>query len=361
MPLTRPIHFYCFLFLLIGLPASGFSQPAATSAADSDIVSPTLFQYLSRDAVLPMTLKVDMRAMYRQKIRVLDYLSAQFTYRSTEVAETTWDIKLKARGNVRRRICAYPPLKLKFSKKLLQEANLIADHNKLKLVTHCKAGGAGSQLVLREYLAYRIYNQLTDNSFRAQLVEIDYEDARGKRKKITEYGILIEDVDELAERIGGRECGDCAFTNPARFEHEAYLLFCVYQYLIGNTDFSIKDLHNLKVVELSAAGSYLPVPYDFDYAGMVNAEYAVPHKSIPIDDVTERFYMGLRFPCASFEPILQRFQEERENIFALVRQLEPLDNRNREEVRRYLEEFYRTLDNPEVLRRAFDCVEEGRK
>ncbi len=334
------------------MPAQDTLSPPEAAPADTLSV----FRYLQRDSVLPITLTVDMRAMYRQKIRLPDYMPAELSFETPDQTTAEWEVKVRARGNVRRSICAFPPLKLKFPKKLLRQAGIDAKHNKLKLVTHCRSGDIGSRLLLREYLAYRIYNLLTENSFRAQLIQIHYVDSRGKRKSVTEYGLLLEDVDELADRIGGKECDDCAFTNAARFSHEEYRLFCIFQYLIGNTDFSIKDLHNLKVIEVESPPAYLPIPYDFDYAGMVDASYAVPHESLPIEKVTERYFMGLRFPCDSYAAEVALVQSKRAEILDLVTNLTLLDERDRKVVHQYLLDFFETLDDPDRRARAFNCV-----
>lgn len=353
----RTLLRYSFLPILILFSGYLFAQSADSLAAAADSQALSVFRYLhQQEEALPVTLRIDMRAMYRQKIRIRDHLPAEFSFASADGTEQTWEIKAKARGNVRRQICAFPPLKLKFPKKMLRELGMDAKHNDLKLVTHCKSGDIGSQKVLREYLAYRIYNILTDNSFRAQLIELTYEDTQGKRKTVTEYGMLLEDIDELADRIGGDKCSDCAFTNPARFSLEEYRLFCVFQYLIGNTDFSIKDLHNLKVVEIEPDETYLPIPYDFDYAGLVDASYAVPHESLPIDKVTERYFMGLRFPCELYDSSLQLVQEKRAEIFELVEGLSSLDDRDRADVKHYLEGFFDLIENPGATARAFNCV-----
>jgi hypothetical protein len=351
----RYLFLICWLLPLSYLPAQD-TIAAAPAELPTDTLS--IFRYLQRDSVLPLTLSVDMRAMYRQKIRLPDYMPAELIFEEPGLAATEWEVKVRARGNVRRNICAFPPLKVKFPKKLLRELNIDPEHNKLKFVTHCRSGDIGSKLVLREYLAYRILNLLTENSFRAQLIQVKYVDSQGKRKPATGYGMLLEDVDELADRIGGKECGDCYFNNPARLSHEDFRLFCVFQYLIGNTDFSVKDLHNLKIIELDSDTEpvYLPIPYDFDYAGIVNASYAVPHESLPIKEVTERYFMGLRFPCDSYTTSVALVESKREKILDLVANFTLLDERERRDIHQYLMDFFEELENPDRRNRAFNCV-----
>src|SRR5690606_9238581 len=97
----------------------------------------------------------------------------------------------------------------------------IKPHNKLKLVTHCLDDkNDGQENLLKEYLAYKLYNELTDQSYRVQLIRINYVDTKGKVSKIRRYGIIIEDTDEMAERLGGEEC-DCL--NPGKEQLDARL------------------------------------------------------------------------------------------------------------------------------------------
>ena len=63
--------------------------------------------------------------------------------------------------------------------------------------------------------------------------------------------------------------------------------------MIGNTDWSVPNQHNCKVlsgmnIEHSDLGTI--VPYDFDYSGLVDADYAVPYEGLALESVRERRY-----------------------------------------------------------------------
>ena len=144
----------------------------------------------------------------------------------------------------------------------------------------------------REYLIYRMFNLLTPRSFRARLVEAKYIDTVSKTTVAEDLAILIEDDDDVADRLEGRITTQENIIF-ARVDPDALNLMMLFQYMIGNTDFSILVQHNIRLVQTQEGRRYA-VPYDFDYSGLVDAGYAVPGKNLPITSVRDRLYRG---PC----------------------------------------------------------------
>src|SRR5690606_36094724 len=138
---------------------------------------------------------------------------------------------------------------------------------------------------------FKLYNELTDNSFKAQLVKVKYCDSEKKQEPIERFGFLIEHPRELADRMDGRILGE-AYGVPKNIHLPAYKVFTLFQYMIGNTDWGLSNRHNVELVECQVDGVRLPVPvpYDFDFCGLVDAPYAIPHHSHRIQDVKERFF-----------------------------------------------------------------------
>jgi hypothetical protein len=197
-------------------------------------------------------------------------------------------------------------------------------------------------------LIYRAYALLTDLSLRTRLARITYEDATGREKPVTKYGILIEDERRLAERHRLHVVEDTG-TPMARLDPSRTVFMAVFQYFIGNTDWSIRALHNI-VLLADSAGRLMPVPYDFDWAGVIATRYAQPDTALPIKSVKERLYAGYCGPLEDFEPIFARFREQRAAIESLY-DLEPLERGEREQARRYYAEFFRLIDDPQRVRR----------
>lgn len=97
---------------------------------------------------------------------------AQFTYPSADGREITVNIEVAPRALTRRRICDFPPLKVYFDKQDMKGTELRGNKS-LKLVTYCGVNRKYEQYYIKEFLVYRIYNLITDYSFRVKPLMVD--------------------------------------------------------------------------------------------------------------------------------------------------------------------------------------------
>jgi hypothetical protein len=151
---------------------------------------------------------------------------------------------------------------------------------------------------------------------------------------------------------------------PDAMEPEYLSLLELFQFLIGNTDWSafmkeqdrLECCHNTKPIGDAATGPVFSVPYDFDITGVVSTRYANRLFRENLDrmglrSVRERRYKGR---CAS-EPYLERtfevFNEKREPIYELYRSQEGLEADIVEKSLEYLDEFYEIINDPGKVRR----------
>ena len=206
------------------------------------------------------------------------------------------DVTVRVRGNSRVRICSFPPLRLTFGDDT--ENTEFAGQKRLRLVTHCRRGADAESNALAEYAAYRIFNLISDIGYRVRLLRITYADTEGRRKyeNLTRYAFAIESRNELAERTGGVRARIAGVSLASLDDDQAAAVY-VFQYLIGNTDWSLVKgeadshcCHNGDIFEIDSRLFY--VPYDFDLAGLVDADYAYPDPSLRIRKVTQRYYRG---------------------------------------------------------------------
>ena len=65
----------------------------------------------------------------------------------------------------------HPPLFVSFGDETAR-GTLFEGQTMLPLTTHCRDSSSYEQYVLKEYLAYRIYNLLTDKSLRVRLARV---------------------------------------------------------------------------------------------------------------------------------------------------------------------------------------------
>lgn len=265
-----------------------------------------------------------------------------FTFADEQGEDRTWDAKLSVRGKFRRKRCEYPPIKLDFDKDELREAGL-AEHDKFKLVTTCFEDREASNLVLKEYLAYRAYAMLIPEAhYRAQLLEVTYRDTEGNHKDRTELAFILEDTDEMAARAGGKELESAIGLSATLYDEKAEAAHALFQYLVGNCDWSLPLHRNVKVVELSD-GKLIPVGYDFDFSGWVGAPYASPSRENGQQSIYERVYQGYSQSDRVLRDANADFRSHRREVVDLIKDFEYLPKDERTVLRRFVLRFYDSL------------------
>lgn len=256
--------------------------------------------------------------------------------------EQTWNTSITLRGNYRRMRCtAMPPMKLNFKKSELKAAGL-AKFDDMKLVTQCMEEDEDSKaLVLKEYLTYKLYNELTPASFKVQLLKITYIDTHtGSTTK--QWGFLIEDTAQLRARIAAEKSEQRVGLLAADFHSESFYMTAVFQYMIGNGDWDARISKNTKI--LNKDGKYLAIPYDFDFSGLVDASYAIPNGNYEMASVQERIYMGFEQDLAHLDATLAFFHTKKKKLRDTVKAFKVLRAKDRRAVLTYLESFFDTSD-----------------
>ncbi|MGH7503407.1 MAG: hypothetical protein ACREL7_16895 [Longimicrobiales bacterium] len=263
------------------------------------------------------------------------------------------ELKLWVRGNFRRQkeICSFPPIRLDFDKED-ENLGIFSGQNRVKMVVHCRDNDDFEQYILKEYIAYRIFNLITDESFRVRLVHTTYVDEAGEREPETRWSFLLEDDDDMAERLGG-EVLDLPQIDPLAADAQHSGLVALFQYMIGNTDESTLALHNTVPIKIGDR-EYRIVPYDFDWSGLVSARYARPDERLPISNVRQRLYRGFCRAELDYGAMYALFNERRPAIETMIREVPGLDEDNRERVLSYLEGFYRVITDPKRAERDIE-------
>jgi len=280
------------------------------------------------------------------------WLAGAFSYREADGSAVHLDLQIRARGNFRHKNCDFPPLYLNFSKSDV-EGTLLEHQGKVKMVVHCKDSLRYQQSLLREYLAYRLLNALTDQSFRVRLLQVTYVDSEERRGRMVRNAFLIEHADRLAARMGMKEL-NFARTEVSAIQPDHLNLTSVFQYLIGNTDFSPnlgsnnECCHNYAMFGRDE-GLLVAVPYDFDMAGFVNAPYAEPDPELGIESVRQRLYQGHCINNGYVEASISRLEQARDTLYALVAERQELEPVVRQSIASYMDEFYTVINNPEEV------------
>jgi len=351
-----PLFLYAFFFLLLSPNATSLSAQETTVIE----VGPTLFKNFQRPDILKMTLKTATKQLVSKKHKE-EWQPITLNYQDTLGAAIEWEAKVRTRGNIRKQVCYYPPLKLKFKKKWLVKNGLDSSFNDLKLVIGCRKGDFYGKLVLKEYLVYKLYEELTGISFRTQLAEIHFIDTEDKWKPFTTYAFFIENQDEMATRLNAK----CAKPKRLRSKYmyaDQVDKMALFEYMIGNTDWSAVVSHNVRLIKSKNYPLPLPIAYDFDYAGLVDAPYAVHGEGINLEHVTQRLFLGMCRTEGVLEKQIPVFQEKKAAFYKIINDFAYLDAKDKEIMIDYLDEFYAILNRPKSFRRniAELCRVEGR-
>ena len=323
--------------------------PAWSQANDVD----PLFQ---EDTTLELEVEGPFR-MLASKRPDEEEFPGKIRYAAEDGAIVELDVVIRTRGRMRRlkETCTFPPLRLNFKKQDVDET-LFHKQDKVKLVTHCRNNAQRyEQAVVSEYLAYRIFNLLTDRSFRARLVKTTYiftDDTR----TIESYGILIEPKERLEKRLDAKRT-EVDWVKVSDIQPEDLNLASVFHYFIGNTDFSPigsdpdEDCcHNQAMLQREGELA-LTIPYDFDQSGLVDAPHAAPNPRFKLRSPTQRLYRGRCVNNEHLPATLDLFRERRQAIEQLVNDQPELERGMKKTMLNFIGDFYKTIDNRKRLER----------
>lgn len=276
---------------------------------------------------------------------------AVFTCRLANDLGVTDNISVEVRGHFRREECYLPPMRLIFK----NNPNAAFFNLKaLKLVSSCRVTKPDEQNLLKEYLIYKMYNLICDKSFRVRLLNLTYEDSSGSKKPVTQYAFLIEDIKEVARRnecfVRSNEKLNTELTDRAQMTKVA-----LFEYMIGNTDWSVPANHNTRLITSSSDSSSRPfvVPYDFDFSGLVNTTYSTPDERLEISSVRQRLYRGFARTEEELTTELAVFIKQKEKIYAIINNCNLLSSASKKDMINYLDDFYAMTDRPREIRNTF--------
>ncbi len=315
-------------------------------------------KFFTDTSVVDATLSINYKHLLAQKDKTGARFPAMFSGKLDDGAAINDHIWVEVRGHFRRKNCDMPPLKLIYKK---DQSDAFYKFKELKLVGVCVPDNVDEQYLLKEYLVYKIYNLLTDYSFRVRLLNLTYQDSSGKRKAVTRHAFLMEDIKQVAKR---NDCSEWSGAKPVlteRTNRQLMTTVFIFEYMIGNTDWSVPADHNIKLVQTNADSTArpFPIPYDFDWSGLVNAKYAIPDEQLGIESVRERLYRGFPRTMDELNIALDGFKKQKDNIYAVINNCSLLHPVFKKEMTDYLDEFYNTISNPKSVEHIF--IEDARK
>ena len=327
---------------------AGMSQTSGSPATPPHGVK--LVEFFQSDAPLTVTLTTNIKRLehdHPDKGHAA-WRFATLTYTGDNGAAVTVPLRVRTRGIWRHQNCDFPPLRLKFSG-AASKHTIFHRLEKPKLINYCRDEDTYEGYILKEYQLYRVYHLLTPASHAVRLLRMTYVDSASGKTRAVRYAFVEEDPAAMAQRLQGRLLKIKGAT-PDDLEPVHDATVGLFQYMIGNTDFSLSALHNAELFA-AADGEYWPIVYDFDFAGAVNAKYATTDSRLNLRSVRDRRYRGYCVPLDIYPRVFALFNAKKDSIYALYHDsigklMSPNDVA---ETLRYFDDFYTTINDPQSV------------
>lgn len=330
------------LILLGSLQGFAINNTSNTMHPKPDFDSiQTLFQKIQKYEQIEIVVNFDSLMASRRKNT--EY-SASLTLKRVNQPDLVLSTKVRPRGKFRRSMCEFPPLRLNFDKQELRELNLYQQYDKLKLVTHCNSENVDAKYLLKEYWTYKLFNEVTDSSFRVHLLEITFIDEVDASKKIKSLAFIIENTNEMAHRLKGEIVEGVGIPSSA-VSPDSYHDALIFNYMIGNADWRIDLQKNLKLVKHHNSDLYTMVPYDFDFAALVSPPYLRGGGEKARSDLNQRAVSSADKTLLNRS--LQKFKGLQKTGFTCFKQCDKLKMQEKAEMTVYLKSFFRKAKKKE--------------
>jgi hypothetical protein len=335
---------------MLSLVLAGFAAvPLAGSAAGSLAAPKPLFE--SPDT-LDVVLTMPWETIEKDEFFYQGIYPAHLESAGASRAAFSFDVGVQRRGASRQVVCNFPPLKLRFDKEA-SRGTVFEGQKSLKLVTHCDRDNPFELYYVREMLAYRLYNLITDFSLRVRPLSVTYVDSDSRHKDGPRFALLVEDDSDVARRNGQKKINTGSISPQQLHAGQASKL-ALFEYMIGNADWNALSgpdpdecCDNIKLLGHDPAKDPIyAIPNDFDSSGFVNAHYARPPAGLPITRVTQRLFRGYCAHNGTLEAARQHFLAKEQDIYQVVATEARLKSAARDESLQYLKGFYAILRDP---------------
>jgi hypothetical protein len=342
--MRRQCFFRSALVIAVVLPSCLSAQGVQT-----DSVTRTV-GFFGHSEPVRFTLKADIGLLLRDTADEAPSRNASVTFRDSAGKDVTIPVTVKTHGRWRLTHCEFPPLSIAFPPEQ-SVGTPFEGAPKVRLTSFCKDHPAYEQYVLQELQLYRIYQLLTPYGHAPRALQVTYVDEKSGRTRTTRFAFFIDDREAVATRMNSALLkAKGAIGSDLEPWHRT--LIGLFEYLIGNTDFLVTELHNVFLLG-TPQGETIPVPYDFDYSGAVNTVYAVPNHLLRIRNVRQRLFRGFCSDTGQFQKAFALLNEKKPAIYALysdpIGKLLRVDVAN--DTKKYFDEFYRVINTPQLAKR----------
>ncbi len=299
------------------------------------------------DSILELTIMLPLKDVINNRKERIEY-DSELSFIGDDGTTYNHQIKVKVRGKTRafKQICSFPPLQLRFNKKDT-ENSIFKGQKKVKLVTHCQNDRTFIDYIQREYLIYKLYQNISPYSHNVRLCRINYVDINKPNKENIHWGILIESISQVAKR-NDMTVFKGKIRNQETLDKDNLDKLVFFQFLIGNLDWSITERHNMKLIIGDKGALPVGVPYDFDYSGMVNTPYALAPVELDLPDVRTRLFRGF---CRrnGYEQTINFYKSIETDLYDEVNKVSFLSGKSRNSINKYMDSFYENLNSDKYV------------
>ena len=319
---------YCIFFGLLS---------ATSMAGSNSFAKPDLFDLLEGKNYVSVTISLNLDSLINNRYNE-EKIGGIFGFKSAAGKNLSFSVNINLRGKYRRRMCGFPPLKLNFNKSELSD-NGLSKADEYKLVTHCLEGEEGDVNMVKEFLAYQFYQQISPLSYRSKLLKITYQDTKSV-DKIVGMAILLEDKSSFEKRHDLSEMKDSFNLPRSNFDDNNFRTHGLFQYLIGNVDWSTAISKNMDIYKSKENGKMFIVPYDFDFSGFVNVSYAVPNKDYNQKKIRDRLLLEADESDSLYQSEIQKFIALKPSFIDLIKKQKGLEMDVKIDLENYIHSFY---------------------
>lgn len=298
------------------------------------------FMYEDSDSTIGISIISDIKKLKKEKLNK-EYQETEVLLYDDIEEIYSFEGRVKVRGNMRKKLCDNPPLKVDFSKKELR-LNGFSNRDKLKLVLQCGHMESQAHSLKKEHLVYELYQIIDTLGLRSKLVKVDLNDIDGGSTVLE--GFILEDEENLANRLGGQIVEKGIVTKQA-LHRESFLKMAFFQFMICNTDWSIRGRHNIETILMDGEKRLRGIAYDFDYSGIVGQKYAVPSELFPIADVKQRYFRVNDLTEEEFIYIKDFYNDKKETLYSKVENADYLPQKEKKKFKKVVEDFYDIINS----------------
>jgi hypothetical protein len=358
--MKRVFIYLVFIMVISMLPASGQHDTLSITKIKADSLNAGFMLFGSED-LLEVSMRLNITKYMKKNVKEPSQ-DAVLTFHFSDKDSLNKNIKVKYRGNFRFDNCGFPPMEISFKNHI--HAYSDTDRiKKIKLVPHCDGGNMSDEYLLREFLVYKLYNIISDTSYRVRLLRINYIDTENKKKPVTHYGMFIEPNNILAQRIKATEVKVSNLTQRY-IQPDIMDKVSIFNYMVSNWDWNIPYLQNVTIFKPyynASPGSGIAVPYDFDLSGIVSPYYEVLPEVYGLSSSRDRIFLGMCRTREVFQKDLEYFLSKKSELYNTINNFQYLNVRAKKDIANLLDTFYSQLENKRSMDYLIEYLQEACK